>query len=33
MGDMENADGTGFKWFDARSFPEEPKLIVATGKE
>ena len=29
MGDMENADGTGFKWFDATSFPAEPRLVVS----
>ncbi|MDA8746640.1 hypothetical protein N9M66_00330 [Litoreibacter sp.] len=29
MGDMANPDGTGFKWFDVRSFPDEPRLVVA----
>ena len=30
-GDKRNPDGTAFKWFDIRSFPEEPKLVVARG--
>ncbi|MEM0948374.1 MAG: hypothetical protein AAGK37_13270, partial [Pseudomonadota bacterium] len=30
-GDKRNADGTWFKWFDVRSFPEEPPLVVARG--
>jgi hypothetical protein len=29
-GDMANGDGTFFKWFDIRSFPPEPPLIVAS---
>lgn len=29
MGDKCNADGTWFKWFDIRSFPKEPPLVVA----
>lgn len=29
-GDRVNPDGTCFKWFDIRSFPGEPKLVVAT---
>lgn len=29
MGDQSNADGTHFKWFDVRSFPTHPPLIVA----
>lgn len=29
MGDMANPDGTRFKWFDVRSFPAEPPLILA----
>ncbi len=29
MGDQANADGTRFKWFDVRSFPAEPPLVVA----
>ena len=29
MGDQVNADGTQFKWFDMRSFPSEPPLVVA----
>jgi len=31
MGDQANADGTRFKWFDVRSFPAEPPLVVAKG--
>lgn len=31
MGDQINADGTQFKWFDMRSFPSEPPLVVARG--
>ncbi len=31
MGDKRNADGTCFKWFDIRSFPKEPPLVVASG--
>ncbi len=30
MGDLRNADGTRFKWFDVRSFPAEPPLVVAS---
>lgn len=30
-GNKVNADGTCFKWFDIRSFPEEPRLVVARG--
>lgn len=30
-GDKRNADGTAFKWFDIRSFPSEPPLVVARG--
>ena len=29
MGDQVNPDGTRFKWFDMRSFPSEPPLVVA----
>lgn len=29
MGDQRNPDGTWFKWFDVRSFPAEPRLVVA----
>ena len=29
MGDQCNADGTRFKWFDLRSFPDGPPLVVA----
>ena len=28
-GDKANSDGTCFKWFDIRSFPKEPRLVVA----
>ncbi|MDE9449996.1 hypothetical protein J3R80_05880 [Aliiroseovarius sp. Z3] len=31
-GDKRNADGTAFKWFDIRSFPKEPKLVLAQGR-
>ncbi|MGR3499453.1 MAG: hypothetical protein ACU0E9_11225 [Limimaricola soesokkakensis] len=30
-GDQRNADGTCFKWFDIRSFPVEPPLVIARG--
>lgn len=30
-GDKINADGTAFRWFDMRSFPSEPRLLVASG--
>jgi hypothetical protein len=30
MGDQRNADGTRFKWFDMRSFPADPPLVVAS---
>lgn len=29
-GDRVNTDGTCFKWFDIRSFPTEPPLVLAT---
>ena len=29
MGDQVNPDGTWFKWFDIRSFPPSPALVVA----
>lgn len=29
-GDQQNGDGSAFKWFDARSFPSEPPLVVAS---
>ncbi|REG46062.1 hypothetical protein EQ718_21620 (plasmid) [Paracoccus versutus] len=29
-GDRMNMDGTCFKWFDIRSFPREPPLVLAT---
>ncbi len=32
MGDKRNADGTCFEWFDIRSFPKEPPLVVAKGE-
>lgn len=28
-GDKRNADGTAFKWFDIRSSPKDPPLVVA----
>jgi len=28
-GDQSNPDGTAFKWFDLRSFPQEPPLVLA----
>ena len=31
MGDQINPDGTWFKWFDVRSFPAVPPLVVAKG--
>ena len=31
MGDQANPDGTWFKWFDVRSFPKVPPLVVAQG--
>lgn len=30
-GDKKNRDGTFFKWFDVRSFPSDPPLVVASG--
>ena len=30
MGDQRNPDGTRFKWFDVRSFPADPPLVVAS---
>lgn len=30
MGDQVNRDGTCLKWFDVRSFPAEPRLLVAS---
>ncbi|SHJ24597.1 hypothetical protein [Wenxinia saemankumensis] len=30
-GDQQNPDGTWFKWFDMRSFPTFPPLVVAVG--
>lgn len=29
MGNQANPDGTQFKWFDMRSFPQDPPLVVA----
>ncbi|MBS9719046.1 hypothetical protein ACFFUT_09605 [Pseudohalocynthiibacter aestuariivivens] len=31
-GDMANSDGTCFKWFDIRSFPTYPPLVVARSR-
>ncbi|MDP5218564.1 hypothetical protein Q5Y75_15150 [Ruegeria sp. 2205SS24-7] len=31
MGDKRNPYGTCFKWFDIRSFPDDPPLVVAHG--
>lgn len=28
-GDKANGDGTYFKWFDVRSFPNSPQLVIA----
>ena len=30
-GNKHNADGTRFTWFDVRSFPANPPLVVASG--
>ena len=30
-GDKPNGDGTFFKWFDVRSFPKAPPLVIACG--
>ena len=30
-GDKPNGDGTHFKWFDVRSFPKDPPLVIACG--
>ena len=30
-GDKPNGDGTFFKWFDVRSFPKDPPLVIACG--
>lgn len=32
-GDQMNPDGTWFKWVDIRSFPKEPRLVVACSGE
>jgi hypothetical protein len=32
-GDMPNGDGTYFKWFDIRSFPPHPPLIIASSEQ
>lgn len=29
FGDKPNGDGTYFKWFDLRSFPEHPPILIA----
>lgn len=31
-GDKRNPDGTAFKWFDIRSFPANPPLVVASSE-
>ena len=31
-GERVNHDGTRFKWFDLRSFPAEPRLVVASSE-
>lgn len=31
FGDKLNVDGTGFRWFDIRSFTQELWLVVARG--
>jgi hypothetical protein len=31
-GDMPNGDGTYFKWFDIRSFPPHPPLVIASSE-
>jgi hypothetical protein len=28
-GQTRNGDGTGFRWYDVRSFPSEPRLVIA----
>ncbi len=30
-GQQSNPDGTQFAWFDVRSFPTEPRMIIAAG--
>ena len=30
-GNRPNGDGTGFKWFDIRSVPAEPGLVMSRG--
>lgn len=32
MGDQANPDGSWFKWFDIRSFPNDPPLVVASSQ-
>lgn len=31
-GDKKNGDGTFFKWFDLRSFPEEPPILISSSQ-
>lgn len=31
FGNKDNGDGSHFKWFDVRSFPPEPPILVASG--
>lgn len=31
-GKQENGDGTYFAWFDVRSFPEEPPILIASSE-
>jgi len=31
-GQKSNGDGTHFKWFDLRSFPEHPPILIAGGQ-
>jgi len=32
-GEQDNGDGTYFRWFDLRSFPDSPKLVIASHGE
>ncbi|WP_299860273.1 hypothetical protein [uncultured Roseobacter sp.] len=32
-GEQTNPDGTRFAWFDIRSFPSEPPLVVAQSRK
>jgi hypothetical protein len=31
-GDKPNGDGTYFKWFDVRSFPKQPSIVIASSE-